>query len=101
MKIRDERVWFLVFPGRDGARYTRYRLPQSVLGVAAIELADATGPVTEARRRFFFVLTSAFACALVSVAFTLWFRRQFSPGTSTHALPSGETWTRVNLQASY
>ena len=37
-------------------------------------MADATGPVSEPRRHFFFVLTSAFACALVAVAFTLWFR---------------------------
>ena len=30
-KIRDARVWFMVFPGRDGEQYTIYRLPQSVL----------------------------------------------------------------------
>src|SRR5436190_21058479 len=41
--IRDDRVWFWVFPGRDGGRYTPYRFPQSVLGAGAIVLADATG----------------------------------------------------------
>ncbi|HYT94763.1 MAG TPA: hypothetical protein VEL76_38960, partial [Gemmataceae bacterium] len=74
--IRDERVWFWVFPGRDGARYTRYRAPQSVLGAGAIVLADATGPVSEGRRHFFFTLTSAFACALLPLAYALWFRHQ-------------------------
>src|SRR5438093_10129198 len=49
-QVRDERVWFWVLPGRDGERYTTYRFPQSLLGVPAIWLADATGPVTEGRR---------------------------------------------------
>src|SRR5947208_8834855 len=74
--IRDERVWFWVFPGRDGARYTPYRLPQSMLGTGAIALADVTGPVSEGRRHFFFTLTSAFACALLPLAYALWFRHQ-------------------------
>ena len=30
--IRDPNVWFAVFPGRDGLRYTKYRLPQSAAG---------------------------------------------------------------------
>ncbi|MCI0457419.1 MAG: hypothetical protein L0Z62_10660, partial [Gemmataceae bacterium] len=72
--IRDERVWFWTFPGRDGQRHTPYRFPQSVLGAGAIWLADATGPVSEGRRHFFFVLTSAFACALLPLAYALWFR---------------------------
>src|SRR3954454_19871482 len=43
--IRDERVWFGVFPGRGGRLYTPYRFPQTAAGVAAILAADATGPV--------------------------------------------------------
>lgn len=72
--VRDPRVWFAVFPGRGGERYTVYRFPQSVLGAAAIEIADLSGPVTEARRHFFFVLTSAAACSLLAVVFAIWFR---------------------------
>lgn len=76
VRVRDPRVWFMVFPGRDGDLYSAYKLPQSVLGVAAIWLADATGPVREARRHFFFSLTGAFAAALLALAFALWFRGQ-------------------------
>jgi hypothetical protein len=72
--IRDERVWFWVFPGRDGQRFTYYRFPQSVAGVGAIGLADATGPVSEGRRHFFFSLIGAAACALLAVLYTLVFR---------------------------
>lgn len=81
--VRDERVWFWVFPGRNGERHTPYRFPQSVLGAGAICLADATGLVDEGRRHFFFVLTSAFACALLPVAYALWFRHTgLSPGAA-------------------
>jgi hypothetical protein len=73
--IRDPDLWFCVLPGRDGQRYTLYRLPQSLLGVPAILLADATGPVSEERREFFFSLTSPFTGALLAVAYALWFRR--------------------------
>jgi hypothetical protein len=38
--IRDPDVWFAVFPGRDGRRYTKYRFPQSAAGVVAILTAD-------------------------------------------------------------
>jgi hypothetical protein len=72
--IRDERVWFWVLPGRDGQRYTTYRFPQSVLGVPAILLADAVGPVSEGRRHFLFSLLGAVACAVLAATFTLWFR---------------------------
>jgi hypothetical protein len=72
--IRDPDVWFGVFPGRDGQRYTTYRLPQSLLGAAAVALADATGDGGEARRHFFFALTGAWACALLAVIYTVWFR---------------------------
>src|SRR5437763_6606937 len=54
VQVRDRRVWFMVFPGRDGQPYSSYKLPQSILGVGAIWLADATGPQVEARRHFFF-----------------------------------------------
>jgi hypothetical protein len=82
-RIRDPRVTFVVFPGRGGDRYTTYRFPQSVLGAGAIVLADATGPASEGRRHFFFTLTSAFACALLPLGYTLWFRsRGLTPGAA-------------------
>src|SRR5437762_12007681 len=56
--IREPDTWFRVHPGRDGKKYTPYRFPQSGLGVLAIWLADATGPVSELRRHFFFNLIS-------------------------------------------
>src|SRR3954454_813583 len=81
--VRDQEVTFWVFPGRGGERYTPYRFPQSVLGTGAIALADATGPVNEGRRHFFFTLTSAFACALLPVGYALWFRRVgLAPGAA-------------------
>jgi hypothetical protein len=72
--IRDERIWFLVFPGREGRLYTNYRFPQSVAGVVAILAADATGPVDEERRHFFFTLIGAFACAVLAVTYAVLFR---------------------------
>jgi hypothetical protein len=81
--VRDPEVWFWVFPGRAGQRYTPYRFPQSVLGAGAIVIADATGPVSEGRRHFFFTLISAFACALLAVCYALWFRRAgLAPGAA-------------------
>src|SRR5438128_11421796 len=74
--IRDPNLWFPVLPGRDGKLYTPYRLPQSILGVPAIWLADVTGPVSEARRHFFFSLTSAFVGAAMAVGYAIWFRRR-------------------------
>ncbi|HUY91767.1 MAG TPA: hypothetical protein VMV10_23695 [Pirellulales bacterium] len=74
--IRDQRVTFLVFSGRGGRRYTSYRLPHSVLGVAAVALADLTGPVSEPRRHFFFSLVGAAACALLAAVFAVWFLKQ-------------------------
>jgi hypothetical protein len=72
--IRDPRVWFGVFPGRSGRRYTNYRFPQSVLGVGAIWISDATGPQCEGRRHFVFTLTSALAGALLALAYAAIFR---------------------------
>src|SRR5262245_10919348 len=70
--IRDPDVTFAVFSGRDEKRYTPYRFPQTAAGVAAILLADHTGPVAEGRRHFFFTLTSAFAAAVLGVTYTQW-----------------------------
>src|SRR6476620_3240536 len=56
--IRDSNVWYPVLPGREGNLSTPYRIPHSLLGVPAIWLADATGPVSEGRRHFFFALVS-------------------------------------------
>lgn len=74
--IRNDDIWFGVFPGRGGQRYTSYRFPQSVLGAAAVALADLTGPAAEGRRHFFFVLTSAAAAGLLAVLYAAWFRRR-------------------------
>jgi hypothetical protein len=73
--IRNDTVWFSVFPGRDGKRYSTYRFPQSVLGTAAVLISDATGPITGVRRRFFFSLTSPFAAACMAVCYAVLFRR--------------------------
>jgi hypothetical protein len=73
--LRDDRVWFGSFPGRNGQHYTYYRFPQSVVAAAAIVLADATGPVSEGRRHFFFVLSGAVACGMSSILYALWFRK--------------------------
>ena len=73
--IRDPDVWFAVFPGRDGRLYTTYRLPQSAAGAVAIIVADATGPATEARRKFFFTLVGAAACGLLALCYATWFRQ--------------------------
>jgi hypothetical protein len=73
--IRNPSVWFGVFPGRDGQPYTYYRFPQSFLGVPAIVMSDWLGGVSEGRRQFAFVLTSAAAAAVLSIAYFIWFRR--------------------------
>jgi hypothetical protein len=73
--IRDERVWWVTFPGRNGQRYTNYRFPHSVVAAAAIAVADATGPVNEGRRHFFFLLSGAVACGLLSMLYAIWFRK--------------------------
>jgi len=73
--IRDPNVWFAVFPGRDGLRYTKYRFPQSAAGVAAILAADCSGPVNEGRRHFFFTLTSSVASATLAVIYASLFGR--------------------------
>jgi hypothetical protein len=73
--VRNPEVTFCVLPGRDGQRYSCYRLPQSVAGVFALWLADATGPRSQLRRHFFFSLTSAVACGILATFYALWFRR--------------------------
>lgn len=76
--IRDPNVWFGVFPGRGGQRFTHYRFPQTAAGVVAILASDATGPISEARRHFFFSLIGAVACGCLAAAFALWFRSRGS-----------------------
>lgn len=72
--IEDPGLSFTVLPGRDGKRFTMCRLPHSLLGVAAILTADATGPVNEARRHFFFSLLGAVAGAALVTTYAVWFR---------------------------
>lgn len=67
--IRNPDVWFGVYPGRAGGLYTKYRFPQSAAGIFAITAADISGPVSEARRHFFFSLTSAVAAAILAVTY--------------------------------
>jgi hypothetical protein len=72
--VRNPYAWFGVYRGRGGELYTSYRIPQTALGVVAIAAADATGPVDEMRRHFFFVLTGAVAGAVLAVTYSVWFR---------------------------
>jgi hypothetical protein len=74
--VRDPDLWFPVAPGRDGKIFTCYRLPHSLLGVPALWLADVTGPVSEARRHFFFALIGPLAGAALALAYAIAFRRQ-------------------------
>ena len=73
--VRDPRIWWGRFPGRDGLDFTYYRFPHSVLGAGAVWLADATGPVSEGRRHFFFTMVGPFCCGLLAVLYAVWFRR--------------------------
>ena len=72
-QIRDPEVWFPILIGPDGKTYTNYRLPHSALGVAAIAVADLTGPTSEPRRYFYFLMLSAVAGATLAVAYAVWF----------------------------
>ncbi len=72
--LRDERIWWSRFTGRDGQPYSDYRFPHSVMAAGAILAADASGPVSEGRREFFFTLCGAAACGILSVLYALWFR---------------------------
>src|SRR5262245_63437735 len=74
--VRNPDVWFSVFPGRNGDPYSYYRFPHSVVGALAIVASDVTGPVNEARRHFFFALTSAVAAALLACVYFAWFTRR-------------------------
>jgi hypothetical protein len=72
--VRDENVWFTVFEGRDGQKYSNYRIPQSAAGVLAILAADATDGVREERRHFFFNCMSPFFGAILALTYSVWFR---------------------------
>jgi hypothetical protein len=72
--VRDQRLWWGRYPGRDARFYADDRLPQSLAAAAAIRVADATGPESEGRRHFFFILSGAVACGLLSVVYAVWFR---------------------------
>src|ERR1043166_9743946 len=72
--IDDEHFWFSVLPGRDGQRLSSYRLPHILAGVPAIVASDATGPVSETRREFFFTQMGAVAAGLRAIVYALLFR---------------------------
>jgi hypothetical protein len=81
--VREPGFWWSVLPGRDGRLYSAYRFPHSLAGVPAILLADATGPVSEPRRQFFFSLVGAALGAVLAVVYAMWFRGQgHSPASS-------------------
>ena len=81
--LRDDRIWWSRFPGRDGKPYSYYRFPQSVAAAGAILVADAAEPESEGRRHFFYVLCGAVACGVLSVLYALWFRHAgCRPGTA-------------------
>jgi hypothetical protein len=81
--IRDPRIWFARFPGRDGFDYTNYRLPQSLLAAGAIVIADVFGGPSEDRRHFVFTLTSATTGAMLAAMYLGWFVRSgLSPVTA-------------------
>ncbi len=90
--IRDPDAWFTVFPGRDGRRYSTYRFPQSVAGVAAILASDATGPVRESRRRFFFSLIGAVACAVLAISYATLFQHMGQSPRSSLAWSAAGTF---------
>lgn len=71
--IRDPRIWFGRFPGREAKDHTNYRFPQSLLGVPAVWLSDVTGGKREPRRHYFFTMTSAMAGAALAVLYFTWF----------------------------
>ena len=73
--LRDSRIWWGSFPGRGGQNYTYYRFPQSVAAAGSVVVADWTGPLSEGRRHFYFVLTSAISAAFLSAFYALGFRR--------------------------
>jgi hypothetical protein len=89
--IRDKNVWFAVLPGRNGELHTNYRIPHSALGVVTIWLADITGPTSETRRQFFFSFIGAVACALLAVAYALWFRHL------GHSIPASLGWAAAGI----
>jgi hypothetical protein len=66
-------------PGREGRWYSVYRLPQSLLGLPALALADLTRPPaapSEPRRRFFFLLEGAVLAAAFAALAASWFRER-------------------------
>ena len=73
--IDDPGLNFTVLPGRDGERFTMCRFPHSLMGVGAILVSDATGPVREGRRHFYFSLLGALAGAALATTYAVWFRR--------------------------
>lgn len=83
--VRDDDTWFMVFHGRGGQRYTNYRFPHCLIAAAAIMLSDATGPVSEMRRQFFFSLSNAVLCGVIAMVYASWFRHSGRGGKASLA----------------
>lgn len=72
--LRDDRLTWNKFPGRDGNFYTGYRLPQIVVAAGCVFASDRLGPVCEGRRHFYFSLHGAACAALIAVLLAVYFR---------------------------
>jgi hypothetical protein len=73
--LRDERIQWARSLGGAGRDYHYDRFPLCLVAAGAVWLADATGPLSEGRRHFFFVQCGAVACGLLSILYAVWFRR--------------------------
>ena len=81
-------------PAATARIYTNYRLPHSLLGVPAIPLADATGPVSEGAGISSFSLINAFAGAACVLAYAIWFLH------ADLTLRSATIWAALGLLAT-
>lgn len=73
--LRDPRIWWSSFPGRDGLNFSYYRFPHSVAAAGAIVVADGTGPISEGRRHFVFVAIGAVSAAVLALFYAIGVRR--------------------------
>lgn len=72
--LRDDRLVWNKFPGRDGKSFTGYRLPQIVVAAGCVAVSDLLGEPSEGRRHFCFSLHGAACASLIAVLLAVWFR---------------------------
>ncbi|CAN5555051.1 hypothetical protein BH11PLA2_BH11PLA2_05840 [soil metagenome] len=75
--IRDPRVVWHRFPGREGVDFTYYRLTGEVVATAFVALGHSLSD-QEGTRHFIFALNGAATAAVLAVVYAVWFRRQGS-----------------------